>query len=88
MPRPKQRTSTFRKVFTKTPGGKTVTRYKRRKPASAKCAKCKRVLPGVPRNIPSKVRKLPKTARRPERPYGGTLCTRCSREEIKESIRK
>jgi large subunit ribosomal protein L34e len=71
----------------KTPGGRTVTHYKRRKPKSAKCGKCGAVLKGVPRELPSKMRKVSKTAKRPERPYAGVLCSRCMRAKFVEKAK-
>lgn len=83
----KQKSRTFRRVYTKTPGGKTVLHYKRRKPGIAKCANCKAPLKGIPRLIPSKFRDLAKTEKRPERPYGGYLCSKCTRLKIIERVR-
>lgn len=71
---------TFRRVFKKTPGGKTVMRFEKRKPGKHTCTKCDKTLPGTPRQRPVGIRKLPKTARRPERPYGGVLCSSCARQ--------
>ena len=88
MPRKQRRSRTFRRVFVKLPGGSTALRYKRRKPSKAQCAGCGRNLSGVPRDIPSKIHNLPKTKKRPERPFGGVLCSRCSRAKILEMIRK
>ncbi len=34
------------------------------------------------------MRQLPKTMKRPERPYGGVLCSRCMRQLIKDDVRK
>jgi large subunit ribosomal protein L34e len=76
---PRFRSRSLRRVFVKTPGGKTVLHHRRRKPAKAECAKCAIVLKGVPRDIPGKIKKLSKTQRRPERPYGGVLCSKCMR---------
>ena len=78
---------TFRKVKVKVVSG-VKTHYKRRKPARAKCSQCKKVLLAVPNKIPSKMQNMPKTAKRPERPYGGKLCSKCMRELIKENVRK
>jgi len=83
----KQKSRTFRRVYTKTPGGKTVMHYKRRKPGIAKCADCKAPLNGIPRLIPSKFKNLAKTEKRPERPYGGYLCSKCTRLKIIEKVR-
>ena len=79
---------TFRRLKVKTPGAKTVLHYKRRKPKNAQCATCGAVLMGVPRGVTSKIRNLPKTKKRPERPYGGYLCSRCMRAKIVKETRK
>ena len=75
---------TFRRVFRKTPGGKTVLHYKLRNPKAAKCGTCGAVLKGVPRKRPVDMQNMPKTQKRPERPYGGVLCSKCTREKIKQ----
>lgn len=87
MPSGKHKSHTFRKVFVKTPGGRTVVHYRRRKPAKAKCGNCKAQLMAVPRERPSKMVNLPKTKKRPERPYGGVLCSKCLRERLKLQAR-
>lgn len=77
-----------RKVKKRTPGGKIVIRSKRRRPSIARCAICKKPLHGIPRLIPSKFKDLPKTKKRPERPFGGYLCSKCMREVLKEKLMK
>ena len=84
----KTKSRTFRRIFVKTPGGKTVIHYEKRKPSKAHCANCGNVLSGVPRERPFKMMKMGKTEKRPERPYGGMLCSRCMRLKIKESIKE
>ena len=71
----------------KVPGGATKLHYKERKPGNAKCSKCSGVLKAVPRERPLKMHKLPKTKKRPERPYGGNLCSKCMRDLIVEKAR-
>ncbi len=88
MPKPGHRTGSLRKVYVKTPGGVNKVHYKKKKPAVAKCAICGAPLRGVPRERPYKMANMAKTKKRPERPYGGLLCSRCSRELIKESVAK
>jgi large subunit ribosomal protein L34e len=78
----------MKKVKIRTPGNRLIIRVRGKKPSTAKCAKCKKPLSGVPRLRPSQLRKLPKTKRRPTRPYGGYLCSSCMRELIKEKVRK
>ena len=87
MPTGKHKSKTYRKVSVRTPGKKTVTQYRRKKPSKAKCGACKKILPGVPREIPTKMQNMPKTSKRPERPYGGVLCSDCTRALIKHKAR-
>ena len=84
----KHKSRSMRKVFRRTPGGKTVTAYKKRMPSKAVCAECGKVLSGVPRARPRKMQNMPKTAKRPERPYGGKLCSPCTRKKIISKARK
>jgi large subunit ribosomal protein L34e len=77
---------TLRRVVKKTPGGRLVKHFNKRKPSKATCASCGKTLVGVPRERPKKLATLPKTQRRPERPYGGVLCSLCSRKKIKISL--
>lgn len=74
--------------YVKTPGGRTVVQYKPKKHSKPTCAGCGAVLAGMPHKKPSELRKLPKTARRPERPYGGYFCSACMRQKIKQGARK
>lgn len=82
MVRPMLRNRTFRRVYRKTPGGKVVLQHKRRKPSAAHCAHCGIELLGVPKALPYKMENMPKSQKRPERPYGGVLCSSCARSQI------
>lgn len=75
------------KVKRKLPSGRTVIRFKRKKPKITKCANCGKPLHGIPRLQPVELRKLAKTKKRPERPYGGYYCSSCSRELFRERAR-
>ncbi len=77
----------IKKIRVRLPSGKNVIRIKRKKPNAAVCAVCKKPLHGVPRGLPVGMRKLAKTEKRPERAYGGYLCSACSRELFMEKIR-
>ncbi|MBI4146493.1 50S ribosomal protein L34e [Candidatus Woesearchaeota archaeon] len=81
MVQPRYRSRTMRRVFVRTPSGTTL-HYRRRKNAAPQCAQCGGVLPGVARGTKTQVRKLAKSSRRPERPYGGMLCSPCTRRTI------
>jgi large subunit ribosomal protein L34e len=59
MPRPALRTRSLRRIRTKLPGGAFVIHYFKRKPSGAVCAICKKPLHGVPRKLPSKLRRQP-----------------------------
>ena len=77
----------FRKIFVRTPGGKTTVHHRERKPSPARCALTGQILPGVPRERPAKMVNLPKTKKRPERPYGGILSSRAMRLIFKQRVR-
>ena len=76
-----------RMIYVKVPGGRTVIHFQRKKPAKARCGDCGTVLAGVANERPYKMRNLPKTMKRPERPYGGNLCSRCMRKKIIMGVR-
>ena len=84
---PRHRAHTFRKVKRKAPGGRVVTHYEPRKPKKAHCAGCGAQLQGVPRLKPIQLGKLAKSEKRPERPYGGVLCSACMRQYFKAQVR-
>ncbi len=79
---PRLRSRSLRRVYRKVPGGGTSIHFKRRKPKASKCGSCGAVLKGVPRERPFKMRSMTKTMKRPQRPYGGVLCSRCMRLEM------
>ena len=79
MTEPYKRSRSLRRLQVKVSGGRTIVQYKKKKPRKAKCGSCGIILKGVPRERPLKMSKLPKTKKRPERPYGGNLCSKCTR---------
>ena len=87
MPAGKHKSGRYRKVSVKTPGGKTKVHFRERKPKAAKCAIFGTKLSGVPRERPAKLGKYAKSARRPDRPFGGVLSSRAMRVVIKEQAR-
>ncbi len=82
MPIQPYRTRSLRRVKKKL-SGRVTTHYKRRKPKKAHCSKCKKPLGGIPRNIPYKIKQLPKSQRRPKRMYAGVLCPECLKQHFK-----
>jgi len=87
MPEPRYRSRSLRRRYLRTPGGRVTIHYWRKKPDVAKCALCGQPLRGVPRLRPAEFRKLTKSQRRPERPFGGCLCHKCLALEIKKAVR-
>jgi large subunit ribosomal protein L34e len=88
MPDGKHKSGRYRKIFVKVPGGNTKVHFRERKPSKAVCGSCKKPLSGVPRERPAVLGKLPKSQRRPERPFGGVLCSKCMRAVLKEEVRE
>ena len=74
----------YKRKKVRTPGGKLKTAYTRKKPGKAQCGECGRPLAGVPRVKETAMKNIPKSSRRPERPFGGVLCSICSRKEIRK----
>jgi large subunit ribosomal protein L34e len=85
MPAPKDRQGTFRHRVS--PGGKKVLKKKSEKPSKTRCALCAKPLAGVPCRAPSQLNKLSKTEKRPERPFGGVLCSKCLSQVIRDKVR-
>lgn len=82
MPAGKHKSRSLRRVFVKTPGSGTKIQYRKRKPSKKVCQDCGKNLQGIPSLIQSKLKNLPLTKKRPQRPYGGTLCSSCMRKKI------
>lgn len=77
------RSRSLRKMRVKLPGGAWITHYFKRNPSPAYCAECGKPLHGTARLRSIRMKRIPKSRKRPERPYGGNLCSRCARKRIK-----
>lgn len=73
---------TFKRVRVTVPGGRRKIQYRRANKSPPQCADCGRTLKGTARGTPSQIQKMSKTERRPERPFGGVLCSACTKERI------
>lgn len=86
-----KKSRTFRRIHKKTANGSKIV-YEPRKPSKAVCGNCGMILPGVPHERPTRMARIPKTSKRPERPFGGVLCTKCMRDymifDARESSKK
>ena len=86
MPRPALRSRAFRRIKKRLPGGGTIIHYLKRRPSAPRCAGCGKPLHGVARERPILIKRLSRSRKTPERPYGGNLCPGCTRKKIKETI--
>lgn len=77
MVKPMLRSHSMARKKRTTPGHQSTIIYRRRKPSRAKCGLCGAVLGGVPAKRPAKLRRIPKTGKRPDRAYGGRVCHKC-----------
>lgn len=77
----------MRKVFVRTPSGKTVERYTLRKPSKPVCPITGQKLHGIPHKRPTAHKNLSKTQKRPQRAFGGVLSSRASRRIIQTKAR-
>ena len=80
----KGKSRTFRRVYKRIPSGKTKIDYIKPIPKKLYCAGCPTELHGIPRKP---LDKLSKTQKRPERPFGGVYCSKCSRQKIIQGAR-
>lgn len=71
----------------RTPKGNTVTHYEKEKPKASTCARCGSKLQGLPRALPSILKKLSRSKRQVGRKYGGTLCASCVKSLEKYKLR-
>lgn len=83
----KIKSNTFREKQVKTVNG-TKKVYLRRKPRLGICSVTGQTLKGVPRELPVNMRNMPKTSKRPQRPFGGVLSSQAAREELKKKARQ
>lgn len=68
-----------------TPGGRTVMHFKKARPSYHTCGRCGAKL-NRPRLLPTEIRKIRKTERRPERRFP-ELCAACSRSALKAMVK-
>ena len=62
----------------RTPGGRLVMHETRKRHGDAVCAICGGILLGVRTGSKVEIGKLSRSERRPERPFGGVLCSACT----------
>lgn len=82
----KQKSRTFRRVKVKTINGTKVS-YERRKPRAPTCPVTGQTLKGIARELPIKMKNMPKSQKTVSRAFGGNLSSSASRAEIKKRAR-
>ena len=80
----KTKSRTFRRIRKKLSSNRVVRHFVKKSAGKAICGNCGIVLAGTNN---ASLKKLTKTQKRPERPYGGVLCSSCSRKLIKSYAR-
>ncbi|XP_002730999.1 large ribosomal subunit protein eL34-like [Saccoglossus kowalevskii] len=75
-------TKSNRKRISKTPGGKLVYLYTKKKGTVPSCGDCKMKLFGVIAARPKRLMSLSKTKKHVTRTYGGSRCNKCVRQRI------
>ncbi|MDD5177732.1 MAG: 50S ribosomal protein L34e [Candidatus Nanoarchaeia archaeon] len=76
-----------RKLKIRTAKG-TKVKIERGKPRQPCCGNCGQILKGTINVKTYRQGTIARTKKRPERKYGGVLCSRCSRQKIKDEVRK
>lgn len=87
MVQPRFRSRTMRRVSVRTPGGKVALHHRKRKQSKLTCHNCGKILPGTKPFISKNKNNLSKSQKRPERPYGGVLCSGCMRKLMVKKAR-
>ncbi len=86
MVRPGLRSGSKKRIKRRVPGGTSRTYHIKRRNYGATCPLCGRPLGGVPKDY-NIVRWGPKTVKRPERYFGGVICSTCLAAMLKLSVR-
>jgi large subunit ribosomal protein L34e len=79
---------TKKKKAVRVPGGRSEVHMRKKKTSKKVCGICGKQLHGVPHGkTTQQVKQMAKTKKRPERVFGGVLCSKCVREVIKLKAR-
>lgn len=74
-----RKSRTMRRVYKRVPSGNKVV-YELRKPAAARCGNCGTLLNGIARKRSIGMKNSSKSAKRPQRPFAGVLCSKCTKD--------
>jgi large subunit ribosomal protein L34e len=70
----------------KTPGGTTKRVYLKKKVGKPSCGSCGKHLKGMAHGRKAQLRNMPRSQRKVNRPYGGNLCSPCTRKQITQQV--
>ena len=87
VPEPRFRSRSLKRRKIRTPGDRTTIHYRRGKVEKASCALCGKVLHGIPRDRGICLKRVSKSKKKVNRPYGGVLCGKCMRKMFVEKAR-
>jgi large subunit ribosomal protein L34e len=65
----------------------TTKHFNKRNPHPTRCPETNQQLHGIPRGRPVDMKRLTKSQRRPDRPYGGVLSSKAMRKQFKAQAR-
>lgn len=88
MTKPWQRSRSKKRVKKKTPEGRVTTHFRRKRSGAPRCARCGRKLPGMRARNSKALKRLNRSRKKVNRPYGGNLCSACMRSEIRGRVRR
>jgi large subunit ribosomal protein L34e len=88
MVRPSLRSRSFRKIKVRTPGSRVAIHYEKKVPKIGSCYITGEKLKGIARGFDYEIKNMPKTSKRPSRPYGGVLSSRGMRMVFKEKAKQ
>lgn len=80
MVRPSLRSRSIRKSYRKTPGGKTVAHFEKKRCRGISCGRCGKYVQGTKGFSRVQISKLSKSEKIPTRPFAGVLCSNCTED--------
>jgi len=77
----------MKKLKKRTTSGKNILVYRKGRTSAAVCNNCGCEMHGIPRLSDAQSGKLAKSHRRPNRKFAGYLCSRCTKEFLRNAAR-
>lgn len=77
----------MKKLKKRTVTGRNIIVYRKGRTSAAVCNNCGREMHGIPRLANAQLAKLAKTKKSPNRKFGGYLCSKCTKEFLRNAAR-